>query len=205
MVTEQAESFVHLLTLSFKGEDDPPRELTDAERAAGQQAHELLREIRRVPGLTAAQPKTTDEGDVVFPKGEVDESKLKDWVTAARSSSQLSRRLKVCDSMIGQILAYAPDDADEIWPCIPVRNLIEEIASDELDYGLAIGVHNKRGVHFVEPGGKQELRLAAKFRGYADAIRSRWPRTGQILAHIAKGYEREATDNIEREQFGEFE
>ena len=79
------------------------------------------------------------------------------------------------------------------------------VGSPELEHGLAIGVYNKRGVHFVEPGGRQELRLDTKFRGYADAIRSRWPRTGQVLSHIAAGFHRDADDRMDRENFEEFE
>lgn len=150
-------------------------------------------------------PKTSAEGDITFPLGAVDVAKLSSWIDQAREKVKKSDRLEVADSTIGGILAYAPIGADGAWPSEPIRDVIERIASTELEHGIAIGVHNKRGVHFVEPGGRQELRLAQKFRDYGEVVRAKWPRTGQLLAGIAVDYERQAAGNIERERFEEFE
>ena len=103
------------------------------------------------------------------------------------------------------MLANSPFDADGLWPCIPVRNVIEWVGNAHLDNGIRTGVFNKRGVHFVEPGGKQELAFAEDYAKYAKGIAARWPRTSSILRAIEEGYRREPKDNIEREFLEEFE
>ena len=114
-------------------------------------------------------------------------------------------RLEPCDSHIGQVLAYAPEDPDGTWPCEPVRNVLEDIKSETLERGLVIGVYNKRGVHLRIKGGIQEMMLAKKFRDYATIVQSKWPRTGAVLRSLADGYERDAKWEAERDQIEEFE
>jgi len=114
-------------------------------------------------------------------------------------------RLVVCDLQIGEVLAYAPEDPDGRWPCEPVRNLIEKLASAEIERGLAIGICNKRGAFCRAKGGDQERALAAKFRRYAEPLHSRWPRTAGVLVGVADDYEREARLEDDREAFDEYE
>ncbi len=54
-------------------------------------------------------------------------------------------------------------------------------------------------------GGAQERGFASKFRGYAQQVRSRWPRTAAMLNRIADCYEREARHFDEEDAFEEFE
>jgi len=103
------------------------------------------------------------------------------------------------------MLAHAPEDADGRWPCEDVRNLIEELGSEDLEQGLEVGVYNKRGAHFREKGGEQERRLMVKFQDYAEKVRSKWPRTTAVLNRIVKQYEREARWHDERDMIDEFE
>ena len=120
------------------------------------------------------------------------------------SASQCGQ-LSVCDSRIGNVLAYAPEDPDGRWPCEPVRKLIENLHSEKLEEGLEIGIHNKRGVHWRAKGGGQERMLAAKFRSFAEDVRSKWPRTAAVLKRTAESYEREARREDERDSIQEFE
>jgi hypothetical protein len=201
VVTENPIEFVGLLEMAFKEEDGPSRQLTEPQREAGIKASFFLREIKRVPGLADVKKTSADGQDISI----VDEAKLRAWVDGARFRAQEVHRLGLCDTFIGELFAYSPYDADGNWPCISVRNVIEEIKITELEHGIMVGVYNKRGSHFVEPGGKGELTLADKYQKYADAIANRWPRTGQILRTIAEQYRREAKDNITRELQEEFE
>jgi hypothetical protein len=103
------------------------------------------------------------------------------------------------------VLAYSPYDSKGHWPCEVVCDLIEKLASNDLEHGVEVGVYNKRGAHFRAKGGAQEHELASKLHGYAQKVQSRWPRTAAMLNRIADGYEREARHFDEKDAFEEFE
>jgi alpha-L-fucosidase len=83
-----------------------------------------------------------------------------------------------------------PPDPDGAWPHIAVRDLIEELRSEQLEGGLKIGVYNSRGVFMKSPtaGGEQERQIAERYQGYANQVSDRWPRTAAMLRRIARSY-----------------
>ncbi|MGH9446772.1 MAG: hypothetical protein ACRD3O_13720, partial [Terriglobia bacterium] len=80
------------------------------------------------------------------------------------------------------------------WPCVPVRDMLEDIGTPEVFRGFSIGIYNKRGVVCKAPrdGGAQEWSLAEKLRKYAEACEIEWPKTAATLRQVAAGYEEEA-------------
>ncbi len=117
-----------------------------------------------------------------------------EWVTTARALCEQTGRLEVCDSSIGQVFAHSPKASDNSWPCIPVRDVIEEVASEELIRGFQVGIFNKRGVYkkSLAEGGAQERARAQQYAAYADACAIEWPRTAAALRRVAQQYEKEA-------------
>jgi len=198
--------FVDLLKVVFRAESEETRDLSDQDKTRAQQAYRLLEAWKKVPGTIEITPVgDRDDGDIIFPQGRVNEKDLLGWITIARKLAEECGRLEPCDSRIGQVLAYAPEDPDGTWPCEPVRNVLEDIKSDKLERGLAVGVYNKRGMHQRFEGGVQERMLAEKFRNYASRVQSKWPRTGTALRSLADGYERDAKWEAERDKIEEFE
>jgi hypothetical protein len=125
--------------------------------------------------------------------GQIDYEKLKEWVVKARELCKKSDRGEIGDSHIGQILAHAKAEEENVWPPEPVCKITDEIQSVELDNGLSVGIYNKRGTvtKSIFEGGQQEKELAEQFRKYADKWAIRYPRTASILTKIAEGYENE--------------
>jgi hypothetical protein len=198
--------FVDVLKILFRGENEEPRQASDEERAKATQCFRLLHVWKRVPGTVHDEPaQDKSEGDIVFGRGQVDQGKLFAWVDEARRLATECGRLGVCDSHIGEVLAHAPEDADGRWPCEPVRNLLEKLASKKIENGFAVGIYNMRGVFCRAEGGDQERNLAAKFRRSAELIQTRWPRTASVLHSVAEGYEREGHQEDDRAAFNEFE
>jgi hypothetical protein len=198
--------FVELLKLVFRAENEEARDPSDQDNTRAMQAYRLLEAWKKPPGTIEMEPvQHKDNGDIIFPLGLVNEKDLFNWTSTARKLAQECGRLEVCDSRIGQVLAFAPKDPDETWPCQPVRDLLEDLKSDKLERGLAVGVYNKRGVHQRIKGGVQERMLAEKFRNYATRVQSKWPRTGALLRSLADGYERDAKWEDERDSIEEFE
>src|SRR5690606_37656590 len=144
-------------------------------------------------------------GNVVFAEGEVDPKALNDWIDWVRTAAEGLGQLPLCDSLIGELLAWAPADPGGPWPCEPVRNMIERVSSDKLENGICAGVFNKRGIHWVEPQGKQEMRIAGRFDNYSAMAGTRWPRTGRLLHRIADAFRDQARRQIREERLEEFE
>jgi excisionase family DNA binding protein len=126
--------------------------------------------------------------------GGIDRQNLRSWVERARAGLAARDRADVGDHQIGQTLSGSPPGADGIWPAEEVRDLIEDLASTNLESGLAIGVFNSRGIttRGIYDGGAQEWSLAAKYRGWGQALINRWPHTGRMLIQLADEYERQA-------------
>lgn len=115
---------------------------------------------------------------------------LEGWVAEVQAAARGVERVEVADISIGETLARSPKDPDGSWPSAAVRSIIEAVASEELERGFMIQVYNSRGVFMksLGEGGAQERELAASYRGYAELVRARWPRTAAMLDLIAEQY-----------------
>ena len=151
--------FVQLLALAFKrndgGQDPPEWRIEDREHRKGliSAAYELLRQIQRIPG--------TDQD------GKIKTETLHAWVTEVRRLCAEHGRGEIGDEKIGELLSKAPAEQDGDWPCLPVCEVMERIASQEIGTGFNIGVYNGRGVHLREEGGVQERALAAQYKDWS--------------------------------------
>jgi hypothetical protein len=178
---EQPKFFVELLTLIFRRSDEPNDTLPEpskSEKARATQAYRLLHSWQRVPGSDS--------------DGAVDEDKLLAWVRTAQELSDREARREMCDLKIGGVLAWAPKEtSDGTWPCIPVRDVIEEVGSDAMMDGFEVGIFNSRGVSRRAPdeGGVPERELAARYAAWAEAVKIEWPRTAASLRRVAEQYE----------------
>src|SRR5262249_53750762 len=166
-VVESPRLFVQALALLFKrsddGEDPPEWHLpTSSNReAVWSAAYALIEKIERIPG-------TDDDGTIQA-------GDLKAWVTEARSVCfQAVRGADIGDEKIGQILAAAPVGADGIWPCEPVREVLEDVASPEIAVGVAIGKYNDRGMHRSTQGADERV-LASEYRTWARQLAFEYP------------------------------
>jgi hypothetical protein len=173
--------FVEVLSAVYPPTPDSGvQEATDQDpkraQAIASLAYGLLRSWRRVPGEAG---------------GIVDSAALEDWVKRARLLCAQAGRAAIGDEHIGSVLAGAPPDADSTWPQKAIRKLIETTHSRDLENGVLVGVHNKRGVTWRGPtdGGAQERSLARQYRDWARATELEYRRTSALLERIAKTYE----------------
>ena len=178
--------FVQVLALVFKrsdnGQDPPEWRIDDPDRRASLQgaAYQLLQDIKRIPGTDA--------------DGQIDVHALSRWVTDARRLCSEHGRAAIGDVEIGQLLSRAPSGENGSWPCQPVCDVLETIASRKIASGFEIGAYNTRGVHSRNPdeGGEQERSLSAKYRAWAQRLIFDYPYVARILERIAGNYSRDA-------------
>ena len=186
MLAESPRLFVQVLALCFKrrddGRDPPEWRVDDPGRRASMQiaAYRLLQEAARIPGADA--------------EGKIDVHALSQWVTEARRLCSEHGRAVIGDQQIGQLLSGAPSGEDDSWPCRPVCEVLETIASPEIASGFEIGVFTARGAHSRSPdeGGAQERSLSARYRAWAQRLVFDHPHVAGILGRIADGYDRDA-------------
>ena len=185
-IVESPPLFVQVLALAFRRRDggqDPSEWCVDdpTRRAVfGSAAYELLHRIQRIPGENT--------------QGQVDADALMRWITEARRLCREQGRLEIGDQKIGEWLSRASSADDARWPCRPVCEVLETLASEDVAKGFEIGVYTARGDHWrsLKEGGAQERDLAAKYRAWAQQWRFEYLFVGKILDMIADGYERDA-------------
>ncbi len=141
--------FVDVLGLVFRPKNEPAddsKPISDEQSQRAQNAYRLLRSWQDVPGGGEEQT--------------VEEKTLLAWVQKARAMAEARGLLEVCDSRIGEVFAHAPAESDGSWPCMPVRDALEEIGSVDVFGGFRVGIYNKSGVvsKTLKEGGAQERR-----------------------------------------------
>ena len=178
--------FVQALAFVFKrndgGQDPPEWRIDDPERRSslGSVAYRLFERIARIPGTGQ--------------DGKINTERLLDWVKEVRQLCAEYGRVGVGDVRIGQLLSKAPAEEDGSWPCFPVCEAMESIASHQIGNGFHVGVLNSRGVHSrgIDEGGLQERELAAKYRGWARLRAFDYPYVSTVLEGIATDYDCQA-------------
>ena len=184
-IAESPALFVQALALVFKRNDDGQDPLEwraqDPERQKGlaSAAYHLLRQIQQIPG--------TDQD------GKINAETLLTWVIEVRRLCTEYGRAKIGDQKIGEVLSKAPTEEDGEWPCLPVCEVMERLASQEIGRGFRIGAYNRRGVHSrrIGEGGAQERELAAQYRDWAKVRAFDYPYVSNVLEKIAEVYEQE--------------
>ena len=167
---------VYRSRLESDEEQAPPREELQAK---ARNAYSLLESWHSIPGAL---------------DNTIDEKVLRDWVDTARECCKATGHIEVCDLTIGGILVRSRAEADGSWPCVAVREVLEDIATDEILRGFETGVINRHGTvsKSMTEGGQQERDLAALFSKRADACKIESPRVSAVLRKLAKRYEHEA-------------
>jgi hypothetical protein len=173
-----------VLALAFKrsddGEDPPEWRVQNQEQgqALALAAYTLLDRVRRIPG--------TDDNGVIK------EADLRTWVTETRALCRQLGRADIGDHKIGQILSAAPAGADGVWPCEPVRDVLEDVAAREIGLGIGVAVYNARGMHRVKDDAADERALAEQYRAWSRKLAFGHPYVATVLEDIAQRYDREA-------------
>ena len=187
-IAESPAIFVHVLALASKrnddGQDPPEWRIEDHTRRSDLAfaAYDLLRRVKRIPGTGL--------------DGEVDAEALLNWMTEVRRLCAEHGRIEIGDEMIGELLSKdePPAEGNGGWPCLPVCEAMERIASQRIGEGFNIGVFNGRGASSrgMDEGGTQERELAAKYRGWAKLRAFGYPYVSRVLESIAASYDRDA-------------
>jgi hypothetical protein len=163
------------------GKEDSESTNIDESQAKRRAEHgyRLLDALERIPGRNEI--------------GEIETDRLLSWVNAVRQFCDQLGRPTSGDSSLGSLLSHAPAGKDGVWPCEPVRDVLEKIQSKDIAEGMTVGRYNARGAHWRGEGGAQERELADQYRRWAEALEISHPWVAtEILKHMADTYNEEA-------------
>jgi hypothetical protein len=169
--------FCELLFLYGPASGDREEPPSEAMKAAAKIARRILRNCRRQPGTQR--------------DGTIDREAFVRFIDEARELSREADRLKVCDLMLGPILAHAPADSNGIWPFEPARDVLDRPELEDMRHGLQMGVFNKHGTtsRAYDEGGGQERKLTDTYRSHARALRNAHPNVAAPLEELGCWYE----------------
>jgi hypothetical protein len=179
------ELFIQAVVWTYRRRDggEDPQEWRVAPESVEHYAtrgYKLLEGIQRIPG----------HNDL----GELTTASLAKWVKTVRGACSELGRADIADVCLGKLFAHAPEGSDGVWPCEPVRDVIEDIQSEKISDGVGTGRFNSRGVHWRGEGGDQERELAGTYREWAQALQYSHPFVASsVLMAMAKTYEHEAS------------
>lgn len=118
------------------------------------------------------------------------------WISFCKEWASAEDRLDIVLQTIGNGLSYAQESEN---------GLIDEFITKELNkpdnaemrYGFRIGKYNQRGVTWIDPEGKPELKLANKYKELASKVEDiGYSRFAETLREISNKYVEEAAYNI---------
>lgn len=184
-IESHPEVFVQAIVCAYKRDDneiDPP-ELqvpTENKKQMAQRSYRLLEGLKRIPGHNDLDILETYQ--------------LTKWIKAVRDSCAQLARGEIGDICIGKLLSAAPVGSDGVWPCEPVRQVLEDLRSKAVMRGVRTGRYNARGVSYRSEGGNPERGLAQEYRKWADAVQfTHTYVASELLIDMARMYETEAS------------
>lgn len=171
--------FADLISMSFEREDATKKRIrSDVEREQSQKAYCLLKKLSHIPG---------DEGN-----GLINIEKLQEWIFKVQEFCTSNGRKIFGDQQIGQLLSNAPIGEDGVWPCAPIREVLETVINEDIEIGFQIGKRNSYGFEKLEEGGNTYRKRAKQYEDWASACDYSYPKVASILRGIAEHYQEHA-------------
>jgi hypothetical protein len=149
------------------------------EKAYASNAFRLLNQWHIPPGIKA--------------DGSFSEEAFNDWLKQVKILSAQSGHTEIALLHVGNVLIFSPPALDKLWINHAVAEALDSIENEKMRRGFSQGVSNARGVHWVDPSGKQELELASTWKKKAEDVENAgYTRFASELYKLADSYYREA-------------
>lgn len=184
LATEPA-FFAELMRLLYKpndaGDDYPKPD--EEKKNLATNAWRLLQNWKLPPGLN---------------NGIFNADDFNNWIDIAKNQANVDKRYEITMQEVGKVFYYYPENEGGLWLPQEVAEVIDGKDAEHIRIGYALEIYNSRGVHTIDPEGKPEMALAAKWDGRAKiADDEGYPRFGAKLREVAESYRREAQRNID--------
>jgi hypothetical protein len=167
-----------------KNESESNREPTEQQKMIAESVWRLLNDWSTLPGM---------HQDGSFPV-----ENFNSWLDSVKIKCRLSGHLEVALTTIGQVLIHYIPDPSGLWIHKGLAKALHADDAEKMRNGFRIGIFNSRGVHAVDPTGKPEKELAAKYRQQAEEVENAgYYRFAITLKSLSDSYDHEAERIIE--------
>jgi hypothetical protein len=171
-----------------KKEERPAEEVTEERKNLATNAYRLLREWCIPPGLGEDRA--------------YDSNALKGWLDVVNKECTETGHLEIAMTMVGHVLIHVHADPDGLWIHHSAAEVLNAKDAQDMRDGFQTELYKSRGVHYVDPTGKPERELAARYRTQAEAVENAgYHRLATTLRELAVSYEREAERVSSRDPF----
>ena len=127
------------------------------------------------------------------PDGWFSEENFTQWLKSTKAACTESGHLEVALTHVGQVLFHCPPDPDGLWINRAVAEALNAKDADKMRHGFSLAIFNSRGVHTVDPSGKPEMELSAKYRKQAEEVENAgYQRLAVTMRGLADSYAEEA-------------
>lgn len=185
-LSTQPKFFCEVIRLIYRSSKEKKRdeEPDEQRKAIATNAWRLLHEWKRPPGLHEDGRFSSKDFEV--------------WLESVKQQCKESGHLEAAMIKTGEVLLYCPTDPKGLWIIQSAAIALNDRDAEEMRRGFQTEVFNSRGVHSVDPTGKPERDLAARWREKADTIENAgFARFAATLRGISDSYDREAERIIE--------
>jgi len=187
--------FCEIIRLIYKSDkkDKSEKKPTDQQKAIAINAYRLLSEWRTPPGT--------------LQDGSFSDGHFKKWLESVKKDCSESGHFDIAISSLGKVLIHTHPGQGGLWINKTVAEALNSKDAEAMRNGYRVGIYNSRGVHCVDPTGKPELELSAKYNKLAEDVENAgYHRFATTLRGLADSYTREAKkiiDEHKREEDGE--
>jgi hypothetical protein len=185
-LSTKPEFFCEVIRSIFRSKNHERRdeEPDEKRKAIVSNAWRLLHEWKRPPGL--------------LEDGKFSSEDFEKWLISVKYLCKETGHLDVAMIKVGEVLFYCPPDPQGLWIAKSAASALNARDAEKMRNGFRTEVFNSRGVHWVDPTGKQERDIAIQWRENAEALEnSGYARFAATLRELADSYDREAERIIE--------
>jgi hypothetical protein len=188
-LASEPDFFCEVLRLLYrsKKKSESKKEPTEQEKIIAQNAWHLLNDWETLPG------KQVD--------GSFSADNFNEWLKNVKIKCGQSGHLEVALITIGKVLINYIPDPSGLWIHKTIAEALNADDAEDMREGFSVGIYNSREAHWVDPTGKPEKELAAKYKKQAEDVENAgFYRLAITLRNLAKSYEHEAERIIEKHE-----
>lgn len=186
-LADNPKSFLHMISLAYRQKSNTKIEFDEQAQRIAQQSWKLLHNWKTVPGVEEDKPFNC--------------AKFQTWVCEVKEQSTIADCYEIAMNILGHVLFYSPADPDGFFIHKCIAAILQERDSDNIRDGYRTEAINSRGVHWVDPSGKEEFNISEKYIKRAEiAEEATFYRFATTLRDISRFYKQEGLQNIEESQ-----
>jgi hypothetical protein len=180
-IANNPEFFCEVIRLIYRSKKnhDTTQELTDEVKAAASNAWRLLHNWHTLPGI---QEDGSFDGEYFLL-----------WLQRVKEICIETGHLEVAFIHTGEVLIHSPADSDGLWINHNVAKALNAKDTEALRSGFRTGAYNARGVHWIDPTGEGERKLAEQYKQKAEEVENAgYQRFAVALREMSESYYHEA-------------